>query len=77
MTTTKLIKPREARALLRKRLKAIKKKLPDNWRILFIHDNQEYKGQSDFLGNVMAGRSLHEETIEKIDTWATNLKAKK
>lgn len=73
---TKLIKPREARALLKKRVTALKKKLPDNWRILFMHDNKEYAGQSAFLGNVMAERSLHEETIEKIEKWVETLNEK-
>lgn len=73
MKPTKLIKPREAAKLLKKKLDKIRPKLPNNWRILFIHDHDEYKGQSEFLGNVIAGRSMHEETITKIETWVNQL----
>jgi len=73
----KIIKPREANKLLKAKLEKIKKKLPTNWRVLFIHDHPTYKGQSAFLGNVMASRSIHEETILLIETWVANLKNKK
>ncbi len=71
---TKIIKPREANKLLKKRLEKIKKKLPKYWKVFFVKDNPTYKGEEDFLGNVLAGRSMSEVTIVEIENWLKNFK---
>ena len=77
----KVITPREAKRKadekLKNRIDKLKTKLPTNWIVLFVHDNNDYKGQSTFLSNVLAKRSMHLETIEKLETFVKQLKAKK
>lgn len=73
-----ILTPREQQKALRKefekRTTKLRKKLPHNWKLLFIHDNPDYKPHGRLLSDVMSCRSLHLETLTKIEVWSLKLK---
>lgn len=76
-TTSPIIPPRQRRIQVKKdflkRTARLKNRLPHNWKLLFLHDNPEYKKHSQLLSDVMSCRSMHEETLVKIEKWAKTL----
>lgn len=74
----KVLSPKEEKEELKKkwskRTKKLKAQLPATWKVLFIHDHEEYKDKSQLLSDVLAGRSMHLPTLEKIEGWAKKLK---
>ncbi len=76
--SVKLLTPRKMEAiLLRQRVDTLRAILPTNWIVLFLYEYPEYHGQNDFLVRVMAKKSLHKATIEKLEKLAEKLKQKK
>jgi hypothetical protein len=74
---TKLLSPsKKARQKLKGRVDVIKSQLPANWKILYFYEFPEDKGQDVFLTNVIAGKSLHEATIVKLEKLCEKLKEK-
>lgn len=77
MLKNKIITPRAEKKALKvdfeKRTAKLKSILPHNWKLLFIHDHKEYKEHATLLTDVMACRSLHLDTLIKIEKWAKTL----
>jgi hypothetical protein len=74
---TRLLSPgKRARLQLKKRLEAIKPLMPTNWKVLYLYEYPEDRGQEVFLSTVMAGTSLHEPTIKKLEDLLCILKEK-
>lgn len=72
-----ILTPREEKNALKrdfqKRTAKLKETLPHNWKLLFMHDHKEYKEYGALLTDVMSCRSLHLETLVKIEKWAKTL----
>lgn len=77
MSQKTILTPSAAKKALKedfiKRTNALKEVLPRNWKLLFIHDNKDYKDHTSLLSDVMACRSLHLETLVKIEKWSKKL----
>ncbi len=77
MMNTKVLSPgKKLRLKLKKRIDIIRANMPTNWKVLYLYEYPEDKGTEVFLSTVMAGSSLHEPTIEKLERLQKKLKEK-
>ncbi len=77
MKKSVVLTPKEEKKALKKefqkRIAKLREVIPHNWKLLFIHDHPEYKAHSTLLTDVITCRSLHVDTLNKIEQWAKTL----
>lgn len=76
MNKVKEIKTESATEAFRRKIKELKPKLPDNWKLLFIAEHPEYDSYRGgvVLHNVINGRSTDQVVLEGLEKIVNGLK---